>query len=708
MTSRRHDLPTVRRDPVTRRVVVKPKTVRATKRIEDAEERKSEGAVTWITLVVAVVIVLGGIFYFALGHLSGGDVVAPNAAGGGGGGGGPPGMTVKKDVDDNVIPDVGPVKRRPPRDRSEDGFLSRKEPTRLARYKLLRPYYSQLPFKIQMQVAVLNFSAISAAYLDYRALYTPDPYEKAKAEEGAEYIRRNMNRLEKEMVDRMPTMLKVKGIKRGQPFYLKSTDLITEFGRCDLGDCVVEEAVLELGNFVSHIHAGVMVDVKFVREGVGYDLEISFSARPKEILAIVQVTGLVPGQDKILDTEVPRIGDESKVVRDGKVVKRSPFREAANILADLQRRQLDGYRRAALKEFRNVAVQGGHGADFAAASAIFLGRPEFMWRLEETSMKRLEAYFKEFPPKDARSWNAQMHVKAAEYLSGAIAALLKEEAPHGASLLEMFALAHVSEATALDGKEKDVARAADRVGFVRSKDRKVWGRPRDVALYDMASLKGESIEKIKAGIGPHRHSQDFALRYVATYFDILVLIRERKSLKKTHEGLQKWLKNLDGQAKRHLDVIADSVASVGRCLSCTDGMGKCATCKGGGKYDKPCSTCDGDGKLERYPGRPKSPYYACRKCRGTGIIQKDANCRKCGGTGKAKCSSYRGGGWSKELDKSVAAMSFICTEEICARCGGRRTALRHAMLPCDLCGGFGLRIAPSRSPSTKLDFSKLK
>ncbi|MHC4607119.1 MAG: hypothetical protein ACYTAF_09335, partial [Planctomycetota bacterium] len=231
-----------------------------------------------------------------------------------------------------------------------------------------------------------------------------------------------------------------------------------------------------------------------------------------------------------------------------------------------------------------------------------------------------------------------------------------------------------------------------------------WGTQDGITLYNLAALRERPEKQWTAG---PRTSGVFILRYMTLYYEIRKRLSDGKGLRRTHDALAKWTKSLREAPARHIQLIADGVASIGQCNECKDGKMSCPQCGGSGIWDMPCTHCGGDGRLERARSKQDQAYFQCKKCLGSGIRKHATGCTRCGKTGEAKCGGCKGSGWTKELSGSPSHGS-IWSEETCGHCNGRRTVFRNAVLPCPVCGGFGIRLVPVQDPSARLDCREVK
>jgi predicted small lipoprotein YifL len=641
-------------------------------------------------------------------------------------------------------------------------------------YRLLLPDYSELPPATKVVLYEIQLSVIAAAYLDYRAQNLDKTDEIREALEGANTLRETAKRLVRRFRD-LPGRRLISGVAKGEPAYLTSGELITHFNGHDLGSIPLKKAIRILGVFVANVKAGSSVHVGFIRNGKQYVLEVAFKSRPRELFAIINVTGLVPGQkDPLYVPPAPKKADKAKKKKATekpipKMDRSNPFAWGVRILANPKFRGDPGAWDRAVDVFEELSKRKGSGQDFSRAALRFLEETEWGWRLlydrvsidcpflkgdllgeivgrddsgrlvghsgerfkyvkqkdgyavtvgekdckaarlaftrdiRDPVLDLLDAYLKPFDTDKMTGLKAKDHMAAVDRLIPMVPQAESMKSVAGPAVLEMFALAHLSEAAAeLGPGHEDIAHLADRLGFKLSSDGKVWGPPRDVVVYELAAVAtGDDDEAVSSAAG-NRTSEDFLLSYIGMYFHIRARMEAGANLKGLHEELVRWSKRLEGKAREHAASLAEAMRKAALCPRCEKGKIPCPQCDGKGTHDQKCPDCKGTGVV----AKRKKREIPCRKCNRTGIRKKDASCRKCGKTKKARCPDCRGTGWLKKFEGG-RSMGLVVLEELCPVCAGRRTAFRHATEACAACGGFGLRLIPAGSPGRVLDFREL-
>jgi hypothetical protein len=97
--------------------------------------------------------------------------------------------------------------------------------------------------------------------------------------------------------------------REGQNAYvddaLRPTDRLTTFENQDLEKIGKPLAIVLLGNFVSRIKAGSRARIGVLRGGKSEEFVARFDERQKELLTILQVVGLIPGEEVQVATSPP-------------------------------------------------------------------------------------------------------------------------------------------------------------------------------------------------------------------------------------------------------------------------------------------------------------------------------------------------------------------------------------------------------------------
>ena len=139
--------------------------------------------------------------------------------------------------------------------------------------------------RLDHYASVANLAGIAAAYADARQM-----------KEEAAKLRHTMDLTSKKIALLVALMT-----KDGQNAYvedsLRSTDRLTNFENQDLDKIGKNQTIALLGTFVSKVRAGSRARVVLLRDGKVEEFVVRFDERQKELLTILQVVGLIPGQD---------------------------------------------------------------------------------------------------------------------------------------------------------------------------------------------------------------------------------------------------------------------------------------------------------------------------------------------------------------------------------------------------------------------------
>ncbi|MHC4606262.1 MAG: serine/threonine-protein kinase [Planctomycetota bacterium] len=214
--------------------------------------------------------------------------------------------------------------------------------------------------KLQMYIWRMNLSWVAAAYLDAKRSYVKQRTDKENARKRALDLRKNMLRLEQEMLA-LAAAVREKGLELHIEDYLKATDQISHFQNRDVRKLSSGQTANLLGTFVAGVRAGSKARVAFRRGADLFEMTIYFDERPKELLTIMQVADLIPGERPGPEpgTEEPVAGKDDEPGPTPRPFKepseRDPVRDAAVVLEDPERRSDAGEREAARSLYLELA-----------------------------------------------------------------------------------------------------------------------------------------------------------------------------------------------------------------------------------------------------------------------------------------------------------------------------------------------------------------
>ncbi len=502
--------------------------------------------------------------------------------------------------------------------------------------------------KLDHHVAVLNFTAITAAYLDAKERYVKSAEEKEKALKAVAELRSSMRTRQVEVAE-FVVRIKASRPKAFIPFHLRHEDRILHFENYELSKISADRATRLLGKWVAGFAAGSRARVVFRRgEDVREEI-LRFDLRPKEILTLIQVADLIPGQGAPAVKEAPPTGPKTA----------DPLKKALGILRSPKAWAVDADREEARKFFQGQAAT----SDVSRAYSIFLEKPE--------DSDALQKYFDAAGPEPD-------HLKMVERLAKADAVPLK-----------LFAAAHLSDAVRANA---NVEKAAGRLGYRRSGS--MWGEPNALSVHAASRHWADQsdAEPPKKRFGTER---DWTTRYISLMLRIRTAVGARDWLKPIYLDVRKFTKKARGRKKKHLQAIEAALKKVGTCTKCDrHGYLKCPECGGEGIITKSCTECKGVGRV-RVPIVGGEKTVTCPKCRGIRKVWME-KCAK-----KIRCDQCEKTKWKKKLDKKVK-LGDILAEETCPTCGGAGSRFTHVAWLCSRCDGFGVRLVPADAPDATL------
>jgi len=139
--------------------------------------------------------------------------------------------------------------------------------------------------RLDYYVSIINLAGVAAAYADLKGM-------KVEATE----LRRTMGETG-EKVKALVALMKREGQNAYVDDTIRSTDRISFFDSQDLEKIGREQSIALLGTFVARVRGGSRARVAVLRDGATEEFMIRFDERSKDLLTIVQVLGLIPGQE---------------------------------------------------------------------------------------------------------------------------------------------------------------------------------------------------------------------------------------------------------------------------------------------------------------------------------------------------------------------------------------------------------------------------
>jgi hypothetical protein len=448
---------------------------------------------------------------------------------------------------------------------------------------------------------------------------------------------------------------------------LGDADKLFEEARADY------KKALDLSSSPAEMNAvlkGAIAKVARARESysVALDLFPDDGSLGKQVMLLMQLMRLLRERVHLDESRGPT-GNGGTSGRPAPPVVTLVADDALSTLLDPAKRNDPARRAAALVSFR------AQKTDLAYAAVMFLSRSDAEMKLEGPALKAVQEYFEKPWLKDPGKLSPELHLQAAQHLSG-----LKGTA---AEALQPFAIAHLSGAA--PGPEVD--KAARALGLVVQNG--MIGTAEGHAVRDLNSwiANGEFDLAVMAFVNEYRSIDTAAVRYVWSY----ALLRQVQARKKNFERATAALETIKLSApgvQEHLAALVKSIKAVA----------VCNVCEGAGKLR--CTNCHGK----------KETKFICQKCKGKGYtissLGAELVCGPCKKTGIAaivKCEKCKDGYFEcKQRDckpRAVPAMDEILTSSPCPACEGRGLAFRNAAVPCRSCLGLGQKLVPRLDPS---------
>jgi len=131
---------------------------------------------------------------------------------------------------------------------------------------------------------IINLAAVAAYYADLRG-----------HADAARKLRETMTQTQ-EKLDALLAQLRQEGQNPYVDDLLRPADLISWFENRELYKIGTEASAALLGTFVAQIKGGSRARVAVLRDGATKEFVIRFDERPADLLTILQVVGLIPGQ----------------------------------------------------------------------------------------------------------------------------------------------------------------------------------------------------------------------------------------------------------------------------------------------------------------------------------------------------------------------------------------------------------------------------
>jgi tetratricopeptide (TPR) repeat protein len=368
--------------------------------------------------------------------------------------------------------------------------------------------------------------------------------------------------------------------------------------------------------------------------------------------------------------------------------------EAAEAMANPERRADPSRRAAMLEFFRALRTENPGVEDVASAAVLFLSRTDSEWRLGRSGLQVLQDYF-------ARPWLKQLtgltpvqHLEASAFLTDQVAAAKKADPAAGVEPAVLFALGHLGHAA--PGPEREKTGRA--LGLVPLNG--ILGTAEGHAVRDLDDLidQGDYLAAMYAFTKEYRNATGTAVRYAGAYAQLLFAQRTKGG----YDGSLATLGSIpasDAAVRDHVAALVKSIRDAAPCLACGgEGKLRCTNCHGVKETRFACQRCKGKGRLVP-PGlvitKPKQLRKAgstCAACKGTGV-EKVLRCEKCK-DGYVDC---------KKCDKArpVPELSDLFASATCPHCEGKGLLFKNVVWTCPGCLGLGQKLAPKADP-TKL------
>ncbi len=527
--------------------------------------------------------------------------------------------------------------------------------------------------QVDLLVYRLNTSGLVTKVLELRG-----------REVEARSLRDSMRKMDKDLGD-LASKIKGQGRDLYVPDYIKPDDKLTHLDAFNFGKMEAPAAERALVAFVAGIKPGSRARIIVTRGSDFMEFDIRYHSRPKELFAIYQVAGIVPGAA----TEGPAL-DPTKPAPPVE-----PEFDAWGVLVDPAKRAILADRSRASAKLASL-VKTSRSPNLVGLSAVFLAQEDAAWKLPPAAAAVLDAHFLRAKPAESEKYDGARHLAMLEAL-GKDAAPLKAADPAAAHLPLLYAAAHAADALLTGAPEATVAKAAQAAGLRRSGDGRCFGEEAAILVVDLArEVAGGKPQNAQSRYtATWKSHPDFAVRYLG----LLLVVAE--VFDRNSGGFEACVKQVRAAAAEagpsaaaHLGALADRIQALARCTQCENGKVKCPKCAGDGKLDVKCKKCDGTGFYEKGGGR-----VMCNDCRGKGVY-KDVECG-CGKTGnKTDCTNCKGKTWYPKL--GTPDLAEIYTLKTCTHCSGRGTGVPNVALACPFCGGLGRAAIPTGDPAKTL------
>lgn len=504
--------------------------------------------------------------------------------------------------------------------------------------------------RLNLSIWKINLSGLAAFYCD----------AAGKRQEAFE-LRSHMGRLYEEM---QGFLEELRG--RGEnPFVddvLYPSDELVYFNSVKLSDRSMDERERLLSSFVAGVHAGSRARVVVKRGSEFLEWIVFFDQRPKDLLVIVQMAGLIPTGKK--SEEYPA---ESPAFS-ASVPTQLAFVEA------VQKPELRG---ALIEQWRGIARQEERGSGYAAAIVSLIEQGE----------SPIDSFLQGLDPDASLFYSASQHAQAAK-------ALAKKDRSW---VVETVAAGHLSEALRVYPLSADAVATAALLGYSQTKDQKAWGSPGDVPFYDrMTAWRSGSIPT------EPRTPSDLRIRYVDAVFMLKEAFASNEGYRNVHATLEKMAAEATGARVAHLKALAKGLKQTAGCAACKGGRIACPRCAGTGLATLlPCSKCRGSGRVSFDIGDGTSGTKTCPSCQNKkGITQfgGKARCPDCHlNDHRVTCPTCEGTLFIKQLQ--VPSLKQVLREERCTACEGTGSLIPRVIVSCGRCLGLGVRLIPTADPS---------
>ncbi len=529
---------------------------------------------------------------------------------------------------------------------------------------------------LDIHIYRLNTCGLVAEVLDLRG----------KTGDAAD-VRNTMRSLEASLKDLLAKM-KAEGHTPFVPGYIQPDDTIQTLDKHDFKKLGAVGAEKVLTTFAAALKAGSRARLIVKRAGQPEEFDIIYHERPKEVFAILQRAGIVPGAADPVTGEKPPPMPASKLAP-------PPLSEGPGPLAVLvkQEKRSAPIERAAASQALCERAERSRAATFLAVAAHYLANDDGKWHITPPVDTLLQGYFDTLKIVEVEQWDAAKHLAAAADLVKRIGDVRSKD-PEAVPIFELFAAAHVADASQLGAGVADLSKAADAAGLRRTADQRFWG---SVAPVLRLNLGREAVGARVANAASRfestfRSHADFGVRYIGVYLLLAETLETNKGgFERLVNALRAVGKSGPPSAASHLDTLALSIETLARCDKCQNGRVPCPNCGGDGKRDVKCGNCEGKGKIEKGGGT-----IMCNQCRGAGTFKGiDCGCARTGN--KVDCPACKGKIWLASL--ANPSLTGVLTLRDCSRCHGSASILDRVAVPCPDCLGLGRIIVPVKDPT---------